>query len=86
MGAGVVPAPQVWLQTPQDEEEEEHGSSQVSGRAGGGPWILTSQSRSSGGCWRTPGFGLTGGSGGGSGLGCPAGSGALGDAGRGLET
>lgn len=60
MGAGVVPAPQVWLQTPRDEEEEEHGSSQVSGRAGCGPWALTSQLRPGGECDRTPGFRLTG--------------------------
>lgn len=60
MGAGVVPAPQVWLQTPRDEEEEEHGSSQVSGRAGCGPWALTSLLRPGGECGRTPGFRLTG--------------------------
>lgn len=34
VGAGMVQAPQVQLQTPRDEEEEEHGRSQVSGRAG----------------------------------------------------
>lgn len=60
MGAGMVQASQVQLQTPRDEEEEEHGRSQVSGRAGCGPRTLTSRWRRSGKCGSTSAFVLTG--------------------------
>lgn len=50
---------QVQLQTPRDEEEEGHGRSQVSGRAGCGPWALTSRWRRTGKYGRTSAFGLT---------------------------
>lgn len=55
----MVQAPQVQLQTPRDEEEEEHGRSQVSGRAGCGPRALTSRWRRSGKCGSTSAFVLT---------------------------
>lgn len=55
----MVQAPQVQLQTPRDEEEEEHGCSQVSGRAGCGPRALTSRWRRSGKFGSTSAFVLT---------------------------
>lgn len=60
VGAGMVQAPQVQLQTPRDEEEEEHGRSQVSGRADCGPRALMSRWRRSGKCRSRSAFVLTG--------------------------
>lgn len=56
----MVRTPQVQLQTPRDEEEEKHGRSQVSGRAGCGPRALMSRWRRSGKCRSRSAFVLTG--------------------------